>query len=111
MKPASHLYFTTIVGPWRYGIAGISWQSWAGTCLQEQNIKTGRFAMIYADEVIISHTNENEYNAFVNNKKNEALKDRMILMKVTTRQETPDGPTACRGFRSYTLSNCLLSYI
>jgi serine protein kinase len=38
--------------------------------------------MIYADEVILSHTNENEYNSFVNNKKNEALKDRMILVKV-----------------------------
>jgi serine protein kinase len=38
--------------------------------------------MIYADEVILSHTNENEYNSFVNNKKNEALKDRMILIKV-----------------------------
>ncbi len=30
------------------------------TLSQEQNIKTGRFAMIYADEVIISHTNEND---------------------------------------------------
>ena len=38
------------------------------TLSQEQNIKTGRFAMIYADEVIVSHTNENEYNAFVGNK-------------------------------------------
>ena len=28
------------------------------TLSQEQNIKTGRFAMIYADEVIVSHTNE-----------------------------------------------------
>lgn len=34
---------------------------------------------MYVDEVIVSHTNENEYNAFVTNKKNEALKDRMIL--------------------------------
>ena len=33
------------------------------TLSQEQNIKTGRFAMIYADEVIVSHTNENEYNS------------------------------------------------
>ena len=32
------------------------------TLSQEQNIKTGRFSMIYADEVIVSHTNENEYN-------------------------------------------------
>src|SRR5919109_2955564 len=52
------------------------------TLSQEQNIKTGRFAMIYADEVIVSHTNENEYNAFVGNKKSEALHDRMIVVKV-----------------------------
>ena len=43
------------------------------TLSQEQNIKTGRFAMIYADEVIMSHTNENEYTAFVGNRKSEAL--------------------------------------
>src|SRR5919197_1460699 len=35
------------------------------TLSQEQNIKTGRFAMIYADEVIVSHTNEHEFNAFI----------------------------------------------
>ena len=50
---------------------------------QEQSIKTGRFAMIYADECIISHTNEAEYQSFIANKKNEALKDRMILVKLT----------------------------
>lgn len=52
------------------------------TLSQEQNIKTGRFSMIYADEVVISHTNENEYNAFIANKKSEALQDRIILVKV-----------------------------
>ncbi len=52
------------------------------TLSQEQAIKTGRYAMIYADEVIISHTNENEYQAFVGNKKNEALQDRIIMIKV-----------------------------
>jgi serine protein kinase len=52
------------------------------TLSQEQNIKTGRFAMIYADEVVVSHTNENEYAAFVGNRKSEALQDRMILVKV-----------------------------
>jgi serine protein kinase len=52
------------------------------TLSQEQNIKTGRFAMIYADEVIMSHTNENEYNAFVGNKKSEALQDRIIMIKI-----------------------------
>jgi serine protein kinase len=52
------------------------------TLSQEQNIKTGRFAMIYADEVIMSHTNENEYVAFAGNKKSEALQDRIILVRV-----------------------------
>lgn len=52
------------------------------TLSQEQNIKTGRFAMIYADEVIMSHTNENEYTAFVGNRKSEALQDRIIMIKV-----------------------------
>jgi serine protein kinase len=52
------------------------------TLSQEQSIKTGRFAMIYADEAIISHTNENEYTAFVANKKSEALQDRIIMIKV-----------------------------
>src|SRR5262245_28714283 len=52
------------------------------TLSQEQSIKTGRFAMIYADEVIISHTNENEYINFVNNKRAEALHDRIIVVKV-----------------------------
>jgi serine protein kinase len=52
------------------------------TLSQEQNIKTGRFAMIYADEVIVSHTNEHEYNSFIGNKKSEALHDRIILIKV-----------------------------
>ncbi|HVB26115.1 MAG TPA: protein prkA [Ktedonobacteraceae bacterium] len=52
------------------------------TLSQEQNIKTGRFSMIYADEVVVSHTNEHEYAAFVGNKKSEALQDRIILAKV-----------------------------
>jgi serine protein kinase len=52
------------------------------TLSQEQNIKTGRFAMIYADEVILSHTNENEYASFVGDRKSEALQDRIILVKV-----------------------------
>jgi serine protein kinase len=52
------------------------------TLSQEQNIKTGRFAMIYADEVILSHTNEHEYNSFIGNRKSEALHDRIILIKV-----------------------------
>ena len=52
------------------------------TLSQEQNIKTGRFSMIYADEVVVSHTNEHEYRSFVGNRKSEALQDRIILVKV-----------------------------
>src|SRR5436190_1461365 len=52
------------------------------TLSQEQNIKTGRFAMIYADEVVVSHTNEHEYQSFVGNRKSEALQDRIILVRV-----------------------------
>jgi len=60
------------------------------TLSQEQNIKTGRFAMIYADEVVVSHTNEHEYSAFVGNKRSEALQDRIILVKVPYNMRVSD---------------------
>ncbi|AIE60229.1 protein PrkA [Bacillus methanolicus] len=49
---------------------------------QEGNFKAGRFSLIHADELIIAHTNETEYRSFVENKKNEALISRMIVVKV-----------------------------
>ncbi|MEW5899162.1 MAG: PrkA family serine protein kinase [Bacillota bacterium] len=49
---------------------------------QEGNFKAGRFALIYADELIVAHSNENEYKAFIANKKNEALHSRIIVMKI-----------------------------
>ncbi len=49
---------------------------------QEGNFKAGRFALISADEMIVAHTNESEYKAFIANKKNEALQSRMIVMPV-----------------------------
>ncbi|HEY8528571.1 MAG TPA: protein prkA, partial [Paenibacillaceae bacterium] len=49
---------------------------------QEGNFKAGRFALISADELIIAHTNEAEYRAFVSNKRNEALLSRMIVMPI-----------------------------
>jgi len=49
---------------------------------QEGNFKAGRFALISADEMIVAHTNETEYKAFISNKKNEALQSRMIVMPV-----------------------------
>lgn len=52
------------------------------TLAQEKNIKTGRFPLIYADECVISHTNEVEFNEFMANKKAEALHDRMITVRI-----------------------------
>ena len=49
---------------------------------QEQNFKVGRFALIDADELIIAHTNEAEYEDFIANPKNEALISRMMVVKV-----------------------------
>lgn len=51
------------------------------TLAQEKTIKTERFPLIYADEFIISHTNETEYNRFIADNKMEALHDRMIVVK------------------------------
>jgi len=52
------------------------------TLSQEKNIKTGRFALIYADEFVIAHTNETEFNDFMGDKKSEALQDRMIVVRM-----------------------------
>lgn len=52
------------------------------TLSQEKNIKTGRFSLIYADECVISHTNETEFNEFLADKKSEALHDRMIMVRI-----------------------------
>ncbi|GAW28316.1 PrkA family serine protein kinase [Carboxydocella sp. ULO1] len=49
---------------------------------QEGNFKAGRFALISADEVVVAHTNEAEYKAFISNKKNEALQSRIIVIRV-----------------------------
>lgn len=52
------------------------------TVAGEQMIKIGRFAMIYTDVVVVAHTNEYEYNAYFSNKENEAMIDRMFVVKV-----------------------------
>ncbi len=49
---------------------------------QEQVIKTGRFAQISADEVVISHTNQGEYDRFVTEPKFAALRDRTLVVPV-----------------------------
>lgn len=52
------------------------------TLAQEKNIKTGRFPLIYADECVLAHTNETEFNEFLADKKSEALHDRMIMVRI-----------------------------
>ena len=49
---------------------------------QEQVIKLGSIGSVYADEAIIAHSNEEEYDAFANNKETAALLDRLILVKM-----------------------------
>ncbi|MCK5684931.1 protein prkA [bacterium] len=52
------------------------------TLAQERQIKTPRFPLISADEVIIAHTNESEYKVFVQDPTKEALMDRIIKVDV-----------------------------
>ena len=49
---------------------------------QDRVIKAPRFPNISADEVILAHTNLSEYKSYVDNPKNEALRDRMVVIPV-----------------------------
>ncbi len=52
------------------------------TVAGEQTIKASRFALIYADVAVLAHTNEYEYNSYFGNKENEAMIDRIFVVKV-----------------------------
>jgi serine protein kinase len=52
------------------------------TVAGEQTIKASRFALIYADLCVLAHTNEYEYNSYFGNKENEAMIDRIFVVKV-----------------------------
>ena len=49
---------------------------------QEQLIKMERFGSIYADEVIVGHSNEGDFEQFKADESSEALKDRIIEIRV-----------------------------
>ncbi len=49
---------------------------------QEQVIKMEKFGSIYAEEVIIGHSNEGDFNTFAVDEHSEALKDRIIAIQV-----------------------------
>ena len=52
------------------------------TLTQEKNVKVARFPLIYLDETILAHTNLAEFNKFLQEKENEALLDRMVIIQV-----------------------------
>ena len=49
---------------------------------QEQLIKLQRFGSVYADEVIIGHSNEGDFDTFASEEHSEALKDRIIAVQI-----------------------------
>jgi serine protein kinase len=52
------------------------------TAAQEQMIKAPGFPQMYIDTLILSHTNQTEFDSFKAEKKNEALHDRMYPIMV-----------------------------
>ncbi len=52
------------------------------TLTQEKNVKVARFPLIYLDETIIAHTNLAEFRKFIQERENEALLDRMVIVQV-----------------------------
>ena len=49
---------------------------------QEQLIKMDRFGSVYADEVIVGHSNEGDFDEFKADRSAEALKDRIIELRI-----------------------------
>lgn len=52
------------------------------TMAQEKQFKVAKFGYIDSDTVIVAHTNEAEFRAFMADQKNEALKDRLVTVAV-----------------------------
>jgi serine protein kinase len=52
------------------------------TLTQEKNVKVSRFPLIHLDETILAHTNLAEFHKFLQEKENEALLDRMVIVKI-----------------------------
>ena len=52
------------------------------TLTQEGNVKVSRFPLIHLDETIVAHTNLAEFRKFLQEKENEALLDRMVIIQV-----------------------------
>ena len=51
------------------------------TLAQEKRIKSDRFPLVHADELLLGHTNETEYKKFLAQQEEEALHDRIWVIK------------------------------
>jgi serine protein kinase len=60
------------------------------TLTQEKNVKVSRFPLIHLDESIVAHTNMAEFRKFLQEKENEALLDRMVIVQVPYTLRYPD---------------------
>ena len=49
---------------------------------QEQIIKMEKFGSVYADEVIVGHSNQGDFAEFSKERSSEALKDRIIAVQI-----------------------------
>ena len=64
---------------------------------QEQIIKNDKFGSIYANEVLIGHSNEGDFDEFTADKHSEALKDRIIAIEVPYNLRVREEVKICAG--------------
>jgi serine protein kinase len=57
---------------------------------QEQLIKMDRFGSVYADEVIVAHSNDGDFSLFLSDEHSEALKDRIIAIQIPYNRRVAD---------------------
>lgn len=57
---------------------------------QEQLIKMERFGSVYADEIIIAHSNESDFQTFMADPHSEALRDRIISIQIPYNMRVTD---------------------
>ena len=52
------------------------------TLAQERQVKAGRFELFFVDEILITHTNLAEFTRFAADQKNEAIQNRLFIVRV-----------------------------
>lgn len=57
------------------------------TLAEEQQFKTPRFPLQYVDETLIAHTNESEFLKFIAEPQNEAIVDRLYIVRMPYNME------------------------